>query len=182
MIGIPAEYARHRKRAGLSGKTNDAVSSAIETGRIDVLSDGKIDFEAADIQWEKNTQKHADHHGNQTSPVNPLNDAEPPKQLNWADHRTRREAAEANLKEMELAKRRDELIDRKGAELAAQVTARTLRDTLIETLPSKLAVELAAITDPWALECRLRESIRAELHAIFDHLTEASDVAQCRAA
>ena len=181
MIGIPAEYARHRKEAGLSGKTNDAVSSAIETGRIEVLPDGRIDFEAADIQWEKNTQKHANHHGN-LSPVNPSNDGESPKQLNWADHRTRREAAEANLKEIELAKRRDELIDRKGAELAAQVTARTLRDTLIETLPSKLAVELAAITDPWALECKLRESIRAELHAILDHLTEASDVAQSRAA
>jgi len=84
--------------------------------------------------------------------------------------RARKEAAEASLKEMELARRRGELIDRRGAELAWYKTARVLRDALIDTLPSKISPELAPIVDPWELETRLRAAIRAELHAIADFM------------
>ena len=160
----------------MPGVTDKAVEKAIKSGRISVLADGKIDFEVADIQWEKNTRKRIDFHGAQPTAITP-----PPVAVSktnspdWADHKIRREAAEAKLKEIELAKRKGELIDREGAELAAQKTGRMLRDALVETLPSKLAIELAAITDPRAVECSLRESIRSELHAIFDNLTELAD-------
>jgi len=35
-------------------------------------------------------------------------------------------------------------------------------------LPSKLAMELAALSDPWQVECCLREKLREELAAIAD--------------
>uniref|UniRef100_UPI00322022D5 hypothetical protein n=1 Tax=Methylocaldum sp. TaxID=1969727 RepID=UPI00322022D5 len=66
------------------------------------------------------------------------------------------------------------LIDRASYERASFQTARVLRDALVETLPSRLAPELAAVTEPWPLECRLRDAIRAELHAICNTLTDDS--------
>jgi hypothetical protein len=142
---------------------------AVRSGRISVLADGKIDFGVADIQWEQNTRKRADLIPEQRPAESsaPRND--------WGDHKARKEAAEASLREIELEKRRGELIDRRGAELAAQKTARTLRDALLDTLPSKISLELAALSDPWQIECKLRESIRAELHAIVADMETAAN-------
>jgi hypothetical protein len=168
-IGTQSEYARHRKAKGLPGGSPVAVLKAIRAGRISVLADGKIDFGVADIQWEQNTRKRAD-----LIPEQRPTDATAPS-TGWSDHKARKEAAEASLREIELEKRRGELIDRRGAELAAQKTARTLRDALLDTLPSKISLELAALTDPWAIECKIREAIRGELHAIVAAMTETAE-------
>lgn len=90
------------------------------------------------------------------------------------DDRKRRDRAQAELLEMKAATQRGELIDRASYERASFQTARVLRDALVETLPSRLAPELAAVTEPWPLECRLRDAIRAELHAICNTLTDDS--------
>ncbi|WP_347259025.1 terminase small subunit [Methylocaldum sp.] len=89
-----------------------------------------------------------------------------------AEMRVRRERAMAEKLERENAVRAGELIDRAGSERAQRQIARTLRDALVETLPTRLAPELAAIVDVWSLECRLRDAIRGELRAICDVLTD----------
>lgn len=162
--GTQSEYARHRKAKGLPGGSPVAVFKAVKSGRITTLADGRIDFGVADIQWEQNTRKRADLMPEQR----PAESSAP--RSDWGDHKARKEAAEASLREIELEKRRGELIDRRGAELAWQKTARTLRDALLDTLPSKISLELASLTDPWMVECKLREAIRSELHAVADAL------------
>lgn len=163
--GTQSEYARSRKARGLQGGSPNAVFKAVQSGRITTLADGFIDFDVADIQWERNTRKRADLMPEQKQPES---QAAPSARNDWSDHKARKESAEASLRELELAQRRGELIDRAGYERAALNMARVLRDALVTTLPSKLALELAAATDPWVVECTLRDAIRAELTAICD--------------
>ena len=171
----PAEYARRRKVRSLSGGTAECVIRAIESGRISLI-DGKIDPEVADIQWEKNTRKRADLHSMppvveapSTSPVSTSSA--------WADSKARTEAAVAELKELELAERKGNLIDRAGYERAAQKTNRMIRDAFVEVLPAKLAAELAGMSDPWLIECRLRETNRDTLTAIAGQLRAEAEPA-----
>jgi hypothetical protein len=79
---------------------------------------------------------------------------------------------ENQIKRLELDRRAGRLIDKERAELGAMKMARTLRDALLDVMPSKISVELAAITDPWAVECRVRDAIRAELNAICASVAE----------
>ena len=51
-------------------------------------------------------------------------------------------------------------------EREAYTEARIIRDTLLGALPAKLAPSLAAITDVFELEQKLREGLRAALHDI----------------
>lgn len=160
----PAEYARRRKAAGKPGGTPEGVRRAIESGRI-VLIDGRIAPEVADIQWEKNTRKRADLHGDAPESDPPLIRSLGQTSA-WGDARARTELATAELKELELAQKKGELIDRAGYERAAYQTGRILQQALVDTFPSKVAVELAVLTDPWQVECFIRKAMRAELTAI----------------
>jgi hypothetical protein len=160
------EYAKHRKAAGLSGGSYPAVLKAIKSGRI-MLLDGGIDPDVADIQWEKNTRHRIDFHGKPNQPVLPVavgwKSAAAP---DWAESKSRTEAAVAEIKEMQAAKMRCELIDREGYERAAYQCGRQIQKALVDVMPSRIAVDLAARTDPWDVECYLREQMRAELRAL----------------
>ncbi len=59
-------------------------------------------------------------------------------------------------------------------EREAYTEARIIRDTLLGALPTKLAPQLAAITDPFALEQALREGLRAALHDIVRQVEDAN--------
>jgi hypothetical protein len=48
-------YARHRAARSLPGRTLAAVQKAIESGRIEADTDGRIEPALADRQWRKNT-------------------------------------------------------------------------------------------------------------------------------
>lgn len=48
-------YARHRRSEGLPGGSPAAVAKAIASGRIMRLPDGRIDWDAADAAWHRNT-------------------------------------------------------------------------------------------------------------------------------
>lgn len=162
-----SEYAKHRAARGLSGGTSAAVLKAIRSGRINA-TDGKIDPDAADRQWEAKTRKHAGLHMPAASDDRQSqHDAGKQAQgLSYADAKARSEAAAASLKELELARRRGDLVDRSGTERAAYAFGRILQKTLVDVLPSKLAMELAALADPWQVECFLRDKIRHELDAV----------------
>jgi hypothetical protein len=167
MLVTVSEYAKSRADRGLSGGTRQAVDKAIDAGRISV-HDGLIDPDIADQEWEVNTRKRMDIHGESDMPINVPKDSAMPQ--SWADAKARTESAVAELKELDLAERKGRLIDRSGYEMAAQKTARVLRDALVTTFPSKYALEFAALTDPWQTECRLRDLLRAELHAVCNML------------
>jgi hypothetical protein len=82
------------------------------------------------------------------------------------EDRKRRECAEADILQMKAQRMAGELIDRAGHDRAAYAVGRILQKALIDTLPSKISTELASQTDSWAIECYLRDKIRAELAAI----------------
>ena len=80
--------------------------------------------------------------------------------------KARTEAATAELQELRLGVRRGDLVDRAGVERAAYQTGRRIQKALIDVFPSRVAAEVAAITDPAVLETFLRDQLRAELHGI----------------
>jgi hypothetical protein len=75
------------------------------------------------------------------------------------DNKARREGALAELAELELAKKRGELVERARVEAAAFAVSRMLRDTVLG-LPTQLAPEFAAMSDAFAIETRLRTALR----------------------
>lgn len=85
--------------------------------------------------------------------------------LHW---RMRRERAQAEKIERDNRVKAGELVDKAGTERAAYAYGKLIQKALIDVLPSKLAMELAALSDPWQVECCLREKLREELAAIAD--------------
>lgn len=110
-------YARHRKERGLPGATLYAVQVAIESGRLrsSVTRAKKIrSAELADAEWSASTK--ADH-----VPITGPTAPPPPVVVSpvvnaLAEARARRESAQAELREMELGKKRGELVSAKEVE------------------------------------------------------------------
>ena len=169
------EYARHREASGLPGTTLAAVQKAASSGRITLVADDKgrpkVDPEVADIQWGRNTD------AEQSARANAGRDPSPPSSdgrggqggerdgsAYW-DARTRREQAEASRAELELQRMQGDLVSRDRVERAASETGRLLRDMVL-SVPSRVASEVAAMTDPVAVEARLRAELRGALEDV----------------
>ena len=86
----------------------------------------------------------------------------------WTN-KARREGALAELAELDLAKKRGELVERSRVEAAANSAGRMLRDAMLG-LPTQLAPELASLTDAFQVEIRMRDAIRQ----IFSDLAKMS--------
>jgi len=156
-----AEYARHRKAAGLPGGSREAVRKAVDEGRITLIS-GKIHARLADEEWERNTRARvspqaangaqdlvdqAAGSGTQAA-VAPAPAAQAPTPVPVADTgytaaRARREQAEADLAEMNARKMRGELVAFEDVARAGFEVGRDLRDTM-SSAENALAAELAA--------------------------------------
>lgn len=89
----------------------------------------------------------------------PSGDAAAPEY--WAS-KSRHEAALAKISEMQLAKQAGGLVDRKRVEMAAFTTARMTRDAILG-VPTRLAPELAAMTDAHAIENKMLAALREVL-------------------
>jgi hypothetical protein len=76
----------------------------------------------------------------------------------WGN-KTRREGALAELAELELAKKRGELVERQRVEAMAFAAGRTLRDAMLG-LPTQLAPVFATMTDSFQIEIKLRDALR----------------------
>lgn len=165
-----AEYARHREANGLSGSTRQAVKLAVDGGRISTIGDDKlIDPVVADIQWEKNSRARAT--TRPASASNPAvagsahpaaNDAPTAaasmpaaapatSRTEYQDFRTRREAAEAQKSELELAKLSGRVIEAKPAEQAVYDAFHSLRDAVLAA-PRRMAPACVGIHDVRELE------------------------------
>lgn len=176
------EYARHRDAKGLPGTSLRAVQKAIATHRISVLTDDKgrqrIDPEVADIQWDRNTdpdQSVRANAGRETVlPGSASGEAsggrgEEREQSPYWDARTRLAVAEAAKAELQLEEMSGNLVRRERVERAAYEAGRLLRDMVL-SVPSKIAAETAAMSDPQAVEARIRD----ELRKVLDELARLS--------
>lgn len=105
MIGTKAEYGRSRKERGLPGGTRQAVSQAVDSGRIELTPEGLIDFDAADDAWRRNTSTIQ-----QERAAGGI--AAGPDPEDYLAARARKEAALADRAEMEVAELRGDLLRR----------------------------------------------------------------------
>ncbi len=164
----PAEYSRRR------GVSKEAVSKAIEAGRISTIpgDNGRkmIDPEVADIQWAKNTDPLQAARANAPKGdrvpaasgggVAPAAGSENGSAY-W-DARTEREKSEAAMAEMKRRQMEGDLVERERVNTAAMALGRMTRDAVLG-VPTKLAPELAHLTDAWEIERRMAEALRKVL-------------------
>ena len=181
-------YARHRQQLGLVGQTLPAVRKAIATGRISTVGEVgnmKIDPEVADIQWASKTdaaqQARGARGGHEPKAGPPRETAAttlPPgreggRRGDYFVTKERREAAEADLAELELKERRGELVKKADVEREAFAVQRALRDRLTG-IPDRIAPMLAAETDVAKCHEIVASEIRAALREIVQELAEAA--------
>lgn len=135
-------YARRR------GVSPESVSKAITAGRLRgsvVMIGGQpkiADAELADREWDANTRPRVDHPPRAPSEVNPeeVPDYNASRALREA-HAARREAALADLAEIEVAEKRDELVPVDEAR-AHMIDKFTVVKTKILGVPTRIAQRL----------------------------------------
>lgn len=168
-----AEYARRR------GVDPTTVRDAVRAGRI-TLIDGKIDPAVADIQWERNTRPRA---GNRSQPragaqLGADRAAGPPQQGetfaedDYYVSRARREKAEADRSELEVAKLSGRLVERSVVEPAVYNAARMLRDRVMP-VAGRAAPSLVGIEDVRQIQTRLEDELRQALAGFEQQATAA---------
>jgi hypothetical protein len=158
----PSEYARHR------GNDEKAVRKAIAEGRITAMEiNGRkmIDAAVADIQWAQNTRARADSRKarKEAASTGPADDA------SYAALRTRREAAEAQMAELALAKELGNVIEREPAVSAVFTAFRALRDGGL-VIGRKLAANVAAMNDAREVQAAI-DTAQRELFDTFSRRT-----------
>ena len=175
-------YARHR------GVTDTAVHKAIRSGRINALSDGTIDPDQADAQWERNTSSPKT--GTQRPAVKvkvPEVDGEGGGDRGGAgaanntgsggaggtsllQARTVNEVVKAQTNKVRLARLKGELIDRPQAIAHVFKLARSERDAWLNW-PARVSAQMAAKlgVDAHAMHVALEAALR-------DHLQELGDL------
>lgn len=170
-------YARHR------GVSHVAVKKAIDTGRITPLSDGSIDPDTADAQWAQNTlqpRKAAEPMvASATKPRPPLGLTRPapPREpsepiapplsagvTSLLQARTVNEVLKAKLKQVELAEKKDELVDRAKAVAHVFKLARNERDAWLNW-PARVSGQMASQlgVDPHTMHIAVEAAVREHL-------------------
>lgn len=181
-----AEYARRR------GVSAVAVKKAVDSDRITTVeSNGKkmIDPEVADIQWAKNTREKFRPTSSYKLPdpqspppsgvVNPDGGPDLPPVASIYDAqaaRAKREYHEANLAAMREAKEAGALVDRERVVKLATDAGAAIRASL-ERIPG-LALELAAMSDPLAIQALLTTKITEILADSVDNLRRMTGEAE----
>lgn len=145
------------------GVSRQAVEKAAKAGRLTAFEDGRFDLAVARVQWEANRKRRVARPGAQ-EPGEPAEGRETPSAEGsdyWA-HKTRREAAEAQLAELKLAETSGRLVARADVERASFTAARIMRDQLAAASP-RLAAAVVGTPDVVAIERVIAAEHRAVL-------------------
>jgi hypothetical protein len=164
------EYARYR------GCDKKAVQFAVERGRITRNPDGTIDSDAADQEWEQNTDhaharygpkppsrtrtSHRETHGDRPRATVANVDERPG--VNFHNARAAREIYEARLKKLLYEQRLGNLLPRAEVEAATQNTFQIFREAMLN-VPNRVAGQLAAEGDPRKIHELLETEIQLAL-------------------
>jgi hypothetical protein len=170
-----AEYARRR------GVSRAAITKAIKSGRITPI-DGRIDPDVADIQWARNTSTArapvagpapaaaaASIAPRASVRVARLSDGDEDEPATLLESRARREAALAELAELELSEKRGELVSAAAIERAMATKIMSVRESL-DTLADRITPLLAAETDP----DKVYKLLRGEIRQVLSQLSSES--------
>jgi phage terminase Nu1 subunit (DNA packaging protein) len=156
-----AEYARRR------GVDPTTVRDAIRAGRI-TLIDGKVDPDVADVQWARNTRVRVGSGQRRADPQSAADDPfAAPSLETYEEARRRREMAEAQKAELQLAELQGDLIRTADVRAAHAKRVAGLREALLQ-IPARLAAVVAAEAD----QGRCHDILQAELHQVLGQITE----------
>ena len=166
----PTAYARHRKC------DEKAVRQAVLAGRISTIG-GMIDAAVADIQWMQNTRARVNRRATPSAAADeaqasilPSDAATGPSSAaagadpGYANHRSRREAADAERAELETAKLAGRLVDRERVEAAVFDAFRTLRDRAL-AVPRRCAPSVVGMVEAREIELAFLDELRLALGA-----------------
>ncbi len=178
-------YARHR------GVTDTSVHKAIRSGRINALSDGTIDADQADAQWERNTSApktgtqrptvevkvpgaYADGSGAERSNAGTTAGIGATGSANAGgtsllQARTVNEVVKAQTNKVRLARLKGELVDRPQAIAHVFKLARSERDAWLNW-PARISAQMAAKleVDTHAMHVALDTALREHLQELGD--------------
>lgn len=160
-VGVVSKkaYAEHR------GCSQAYVSKLIRLGKLAepaLLSDGRINVALADQMLGSPAAAEAQ------SLLPPDTPAEGAR---YAESRARREAAQADLAELELQRRRGELLPRDAVSAAGHLVFERAVVGIIEAIPD-WSIECAALTDPAAIADRLTAHLKRRLAALHQEFME----------
>jgi hypothetical protein len=144
-----------------------AVRKALDAKRIFTEPDGEIDFAKADAAWASNTDTLADH----ARPSAATHTEIPPggDTGSYIDARTRRERALAEEAELDLAKRKGELLSSADVKRDFAVIAK-IYSSGRKAIPTTLAPMLVGKTDPVEIERLIREQLKITDARIADEI------------
>jgi hypothetical protein len=155
-------YARHR------GVTHVAVIKAIEAGRITQQTDGTIDPEQADREWERNTStsRRKSTMQNQTA-AESISTGSANGSTSLLQARTVNEVVKAQTNKVRFAQLKGEFVDRPQAIAHVFQLARTERDAWLNW-PARISAQLAAKldVDPHVMHVALEAAVREHLQEL----------------
>lgn len=88
------------------------------------------------------------------------------QRLDPSQEKARLDKTRRELAELDFLSRKSKLVDSAGVERAAYQFGRILQKNLVDVFPSRVSMEVAAMTDPWEIETFLREHMRRELESV----------------
>ena len=172
MLGSLRLYARHRKEVGLTGGTLAAVQKAIKSGRIRTV-DEKIDFDQADRDWESNSDHRLRRKKKrvESSAAQPVMDVAPGE--TFLEAQRRHEWLKVQKEEMELRRRRGELVERADTEqIWSSIVIGTQSRLLI--LPDKIAPKVLRAKDVYECRAIIEREIREALTSLSEFQPNAA--------
>ena len=152
-------YAAHR------GVALSAVQKAIKSGRIATLPDGRIDPDRADIDWERNTTRHAP----AVTQRGQEEDGEVFGASQYTKARAVREHYQARLAKIEYEERVAKLVPKDEVQVAAFNKFRQFRDHMLN-IPDRVAAMVAAETE--AAKCY--EILAIEIRRALNEFADAN--------
>ncbi len=161
-----SEYARRK------GVSRQYVSRLAKEGRLPLDGEGRVDSVAADaalaaVSDPTRPRRSVGVVAVESEPSGAVVDG--PRGLTLTEARTRRESIRARSDELSLQERLGELLPRREVEDALFSAGRVARENLLG-LPSRLAAELAAESDPRRVEERLTVELRRVIVEMVDAL------------
>jgi pyruvate/2-oxoglutarate dehydrogenase complex dihydrolipoamide acyltransferase (E2) component len=166
-------YARHR------GVSLRAVQKALQSGRISAREDGRLDAEAADLNWARNTAPRPQppakstsakpaaphqsvHHHSDSPRREPTEPLRVESGLEYSKARAVRETYMARLAKIDFEERTAKLVSSDEVQVAAFNRFRQFRDGMLN-IPDRLAAVLAAESQPRLVHELLTTEIRKAL-------------------
>jgi hypothetical protein len=156
------QYARHR------GVVLSSVQKAIRSQRIATLPDGRIDSDAADAGWKRNTRAYAPAVTRRPEPEE--DEGSPFGASQYTRARAVREHYQARLAKIDYEERVGKLVSKDEVQVAAFNKFRQFRDHMLN-LPDRLAAMLAAESD--AAKCY--EILAIEIRRALNDFADAND-------